>query len=274
MSQQDFDRSMNDYYRDQDHDHAPARLAERVESIPDTEPDPSHTPRGWRQHLGLWLGRDDGEMRNAGVRGTSRPTKNGRNRLMITAAGTLIAVAALALGVSFADDAALAPDDAPGAATGVVTPDDWAFFSGEMRYDGQLPSGSGSREYTENGLTVFVGPLGYAGQTFTTTDDRLTGKRSELATTILNDDDTAGSGIWMERSIIENEDGAWTCVLTNISNLEAGGLDETAQSGWCDGSGAYDGYRAYLAIGAEEGGRLSVSGFVSNADGPLLLSND
>ena len=271
MSQHDFDQLMNDYYREQSDDHAPDRLAQRVQSVPDTEPDPSITPQGWRQRLGRWQGHDDGDMRSAGVRGTSRPTKDGRNRLMITAAGTAVAIAVLALGVAFVDDATIEPDGVPGAEAEapVVVPDDWAFFTGEMRYDGQTPGGAGpSAEWEENGLTVWYEPAGYAGQTFTTTDARLTGKRSELES-VSFENGVDDSQIWTERSRIENEDGAWTCVLTQTD--VADGSTASPQSGWCEGSDAYDGYRAFMTLGegSGPGSRLSVSGFVSNGDGPI-----
>ena len=282
MSQHDFDRLMHDYYRDQDDDLAPDGLAERIESIPATEPDPSITPHSWRQRLGRWLGRDDSDTRYAGVHGRSRPTNDGRNRLMITTAGTLTAVVALALGVAFVTDVAPTQENAPGAQTEgmVVVPDDWAFFSGELILDGVVPaSGTGSRESTENGLTAFSSAIGYADQSFITSDDRLTGKRAELATTILNDDDAAGTELWLHRFTIENENGSWLCAVASVSATEPAEDEVTSMSGWCDGSDAYEGYQAYLTlenpVRATGGSRLGVNGFVSNAArDSLLLPND
>lgn len=127
MAQRDFDRLMHEYYRDQANEHAPDRLAERIESIPDNETELSITPRGWRQRLGRWLGRDDGDMRNADSRGTSRPTKDGRNRLMITV-GAATAVLALALGATLVmpqgpvDQAPAMADQTPSPGAGL--PDD------------------------------------------------------------------------------------------------------------------------------------------------------
>lgn len=278
MPQPDLDQLMHDYYRSED-DRVPARLAVRVDAIPETESVPSITPQGWRQRLGRWLVRDAGDMASAGIRGRSRPTDDGRHRLMITATGTLAAVAVLMLGVAVVNDDSQAPANVTGTETAIAVPADWAFFSGELRYDGKLPaSGTGSRERTENGLTAFSSTIGYTDQSFTTTDDRLTGKHSELATTLLSDDDD-GSVIWMRRSLIENENGAWTCLLSKVSHPAMEAPDGAPLSGWCDGSGAYDGQRAYLAMaipgfGGVGGERFDVSGFVSSAEGPLLLPND
>jgi hypothetical protein len=275
MAQQDFDRQMNDYYRNLDHDHAPDRLVERIESIPDTEPAPSYTPQRWRQRVGRWLGRDDGDMRSADVRGRSRPTKNGRNRLMITTATAAVAVAALALGVAYVDDAAITPESAPGAGAGVAVPDDWAFFTGELRYDGSWPAGVETAPYFENGLLVDWGSVGFGGQTFTTTDTRLTGTRSELEYALLSES-VGGPTLWTERSRIENEEGAWTCVLTAVSVPATEGSADLPQSGWCDGSDAYEGYRAFMTIegGGEAMDSVHVTGFVSDADVPVIPAAD
>ena len=277
MSQHEFDELMNDYYRDEGSEHAPDRLARRVQSVPDTEPDFTITPQSWRQRMGRWLGRDDGAMRSVDVRGRSRPTKDGRNRLMITAAGTAIAIAALALSVAFVDDTATTPVTAPGAEAPVVVPDDWAFFTGEMVYDGNWPTREEqpTRYKTEDGLVVSYDPFGYEGQTFTTTDPRLTGKRSELESAWF-ENGVDGAQIWTELSRIENEDGAWTCTLAQTD--AADGSTASPQSGWCEGSEAYEGYRAFMALDpvGEVGAfsKFTVTGFVSNADGPMISADD
>lgn len=61
-------------------------------------------------------------------------------------------------------------------------------------------------------------------------------------------------------------------VLTGVSVPVSEGSADPPRSGWCDGSGAYEGYRAFMTI--ETGGgpysALNVTGFVSNAQGHII----
>jgi hypothetical protein len=76
--------------------------------------------------------------------------------------------------------------------------------------------------------------------------------------------------------MIANDDGNWTCPMTFIHYLTdentAGEIEQWA--GWCEGSGAYEGLRAYLAMRQPEdissSGRQDVYGFITSGDGPPM----
>ena len=155
----------------------------------------------------------------------------------------------------------------PGAQAQVDVPDDWAFFTGTLRYDGRSlphPPYPPDEEFAENGLIVSLNS-GWQGQTFETTDPRMTGRRLERDSGF--DDLAGGASIWKTLDTIENEGGTWSCSLIGLSNGPG-----DVQGGWCEGAGAYDGLRAYLVINAiEDSGPMAtvpVMGFISNGDGP------
>lgn len=205
-------------------------------------------------------------------RGTGRP------KTMFNATKVAAAAAILTLGVGLAiSRVGLDPEPqsvAPGAEATFVVPSGGAFFTGQMRYDGRPPTDAGqTQEFEEGGLAVSYVPLGFVGQTFTTSDPRLTGTRSELDTSFISD---GAVEIWTERSVIENADGAWTCVLTSVASLESEQLPPVPLGGWCDGAGAYEGLHADMSIqtGGESGSSLPVMGFVSEAEGPLIPASE
>jgi hypothetical protein len=85
MPDQDLDRLMRDYYADEE-DRAPDRLAARIRTIPDVEPEPAPAVRRWLRRVAWW--RDD----------RPTPSKNGRHRTVKTAAVLATAILVIAIG--------------------------------------------------------------------------------------------------------------------------------------------------------------------------------
>jgi hypothetical protein len=207
----------------------------------------------------------------------------GRFTTMFTPSRIAVAVSIITLGTGLALIRAAGPAPDPGPAAPVAeasfsVPEDAAFFSGSLTYDEPPPGGSGWTKDSDTGLEVSWYDKGQPFQTLTVSDPRLTGSRVDLDFVTV----TGDSGrLWAQRSRIENTDGSWACVMTRL-DIDAPPADVTPLSGWCDGTGAYDGYSALLAIaiGSEEpmsiGGptpaeqRFPVSGFVFKGDPPLL----
>lgn len=162
--------------------------------------------------------------------------------------------------------------DTPGASP-LVIGDDWAFFSGEMKFDGV------GRDFTESfvqdGLAVDLGMTG-SGHHLVTDDPRMSGTRSDITNLFSNERENSSGNIGTSLFTIENEGGTWTCPMTFIhiatDKNEAGEIEQWA--GWCEGSGGYEGMKAYLALrqpeDAASSGRQDIYGFITSGDGPPM----
>ena len=97
----------------------------------------------------------------------------------------------------------------------------------------------------------------------------MTGART-LTTNLFSDADENGHGnVGSSLVTITNDEGAWTCPMTYIhhptSTVAEGEIEQWA--GWCEGSGAYAGLKAYLAWAYPTPG---IYGFISAGDGPPM----
>lgn len=183
---------------------------------------------------------------------------------MLTVATLTGVIAALALGAGLVVPGLVAEDEvAPaGADTGLVA-SDWAFFEGSFEGD---PERISPTEYLldQQGLQVSLGGS-YSGVSLQASDPRMDG----TWTPVINEftDPYTGDGIWSNTVTIENGDGAWTCLMTGVRN---GRQWQSSDSGWCDGSGAHAGLRAFIAW-VERPDDIEgpdVVGYVSSGDGP------
>jgi hypothetical protein len=161
-----------------------------------------------------------------------------------------------------------APSAAPGAEVPLVG-EEWAFFTGKLSFNGQPLPGT-PETYEDGGLFVSLGG-GWTGQTMQTDDPRMTGRRTELGNTFADALDNNTVAISARLVTIENDDGAWTCPMMDVEVEDVG----ASQAGWCDGVGAYEGLRAYVAFdvgdpGATAGGSIDVYGFITSGDGPPM----
>lgn len=155
-----------------------------------------------------------------------------------------------------------------------TAPADWAFFSGTMTFDGtdRAPRQS-SRD--ASGIWVDV-EFGGTGHHMVTDDPRMTGTRTDVTTLFSDAADDSTGNIGSSLITIENDDGSWTCPMTFIHMVtdrnEAGEIEQWA--GWCEGSGGYEGLKAYLAMRQPEdlasSGRQGIYGFITSGDGPPM----
>lgn len=185
-------------------------------------------------------------------------------RILTTGLVTLTLVAA---GIA----STMAQSAAPGAGS-VGEPmvgEDWAFFTGKLSFNGQPLPGT-PETYEDGGLFVSLGG-GWTAQTMQSDDPRMTGLRTELGNTFTDalDDDTVS--ISARLVTIETDEGAWACPMMDVAVADVG----ASQAGWCDGVGAYEGLRAYVAFdvgdaGATAGGSIDVYGFITSGDGPPM----
>jgi hypothetical protein len=163
-----------------------------------------------------------------------------------------------------------APSPSPTSMVG----DDWAFFTGTVDFDGQTSTGA-SEAHEDNGASVAVG-LGFRGHTMVTDDPRMNGIRSDTITLISDRADDSTANVGSALVTIANDEGTWTCPMTFIhyvtDNNAAGEIEQWA--GWCEGTRAYDGLKAYLAMRQPEdlasSGRQDVYGFITSGDGPPM----
>ena len=192
-----------------------------------------------------------------------------RSHIMSITAG-VATIAIVALGATYAfvglpdesttqQPAAIGPD---------IVGDDWSFFSGTIKFDGTpSPPIDLSNTTTQSGLIIKDG-VGWAGQTLTTTDPRMTGTRNSLDTIFTN---LAGGtvslngSIWVSATTIDAEMGSWSCRLEGVEVQE-----QSSEAGWCTGEGGLEGLRAYIAITGAEGAydTVPVLGYITNGDGP------
>jgi hypothetical protein len=163
-----------------------------------------------------------------------------------------------------------APSPPPGGMVG----NDWTFFSGTMDFDGATDSGP-IRSFLENGMAVDLG-MGFGGQTMITDDPRMSGTRTGIINLFSDRPDDSTANIGSALVTIANGEGTWTCPMTFIHHLTdknaAGEIEQWA--GWCEGTGAYEGLKAYLAMRQPEdlasSGRQDVYGFITSGDGPPM----
>jgi hypothetical protein len=107
-------------------------------------------------------------------------------------------------------------------------------------------------------------------------DPRMNGTRTDIINLFSEGPDGSKANIGSALVAIVNDEGTWTCPMTFIHHLTdksaAGEIEQWA--GWCEGSGAYEGLRAYLAMGQPEdissSGRQDVYGFITSGDGPPM----
>jgi hypothetical protein len=141
--------------------------------------------------------------------------------------------------------------------------EDWAFFSGTVT--GEASSTDPDPGYEDNGILVTLGH-GSQGDFLMTDDPRMNGTRTR--TTNLFSQDGHGN---LGRSLmtITNDEGAWTCPMTFIHQPTSRNPENEIEqwAGWCEGSGAYTGLKAYVAWAYPGHG---VYGFISSGDGPPM----
>ena len=163
--------------------------------------------------------------------------------------------------------------DTPGASPPPMVGDDWAFFSGQMEFDG---TGSAFTEsFIENGMAVDLGMTG-SGHHLVTDDPRMNGTRSDITNLFSNQRQNSSGNIGTSLFTIENDGGSWTCPMTFIhiatDKNDAGEIEQWA--GWCEGSGGYEGMKAYLALrqpeDAASSSRQDIYGFITSGDGPPM----
>ena len=187
--------------------------------------------------------------------------------MLITTSAVALAAVAL-LGATLGLPALVAdPDEAAiqaPAAAGVG--DDWAFFSGTLRFDG---TNDGYAEVQAiNGLTVQTGEA-WVDQTLTASDPRMTGTRAEVDNTYQNlsgENGGSSGAIWASMVTIEADGGRWSCQLDGLSVGSS-----SSESGWCEGLDGFAGLRAFVAfdIGDASGNdQIDVSGYITDGDGP------
>ena len=163
----------------------------------------------------------------------------------------------------------------PGAATdAALAGEDWAFFSGTVDFDGS--TGTVARQsFLDNGMSVDLG-MGFGGQVMVTDDPRMNGTRTGTINLFSDRPDDSTANIGSALVTIANDDGSWTCPMTFIHHLTdknaAGEIEQWA--GWCEGSGAYQSLKAYLALRQPEdlasSGRQDVYGFITSGEGPPM----
>jgi hypothetical protein len=177
------------------------------------------------------------------------------SRILVT---TLAIVTVLACSVSGATAQSPGPSSAPIVGEG----DGW--FSGTLTFDGeQLPAAPQSHQ--ENGVWVIVGS-GFSGQTMQSDDPRMTGKRTVYRSDFTDSLSDSTAGFTRLLAMVETVDGTWTCDLYEVWVADSG----DTQSGWCEGTGALEGLRAYVVFDlgrADPGGKLPVMGFITSRDG-------
>jgi len=72
---------------------------------------------------------------------------------------------------------------------------------------------------------------------------------------------------------ITNDEGLWTCPMTFIHYLtgRVGDSEIEQWAGWCEGSRAYEGLKAYLAYRQSiSGDGQEIYGFIFSGDGPQM----
>jgi hypothetical protein len=120
-------------------------------------------------------------------------------------------------------------------------------------------------EYEDNGISVGMGYVSQ-GDIQVTSDPRMNGTRTR--TTNLFSQDNRGN-LGSSLVTITNDQGAWTCPMTFLHQpthkVPEGEIEQWA--GWCEGSGAYVGLKAYLAWAYPADG---IYGFISAGDGPPM----
>jgi hypothetical protein len=141
--------------------------------------------------------------------------------------------------------------------------DGWAFFSGVV--EGEASSTDPAPGYDDHGMWVTLGH-GSQGDIQVTTDPRMNGTRTRI-TNLFSQDNRGNLGSSMVT--ITNDGGAWTCPMTFIHQpthkVPEGEIEQWA--GWCEGTGAYAGLKAYLAWAYPGDG---LYGFISAGDGPPM----
>jgi hypothetical protein len=219
-------------------------------------------------------------------RGPSLPRPNGRVRDLIQTERTSSMTHTLKLAAAVAALAAVGwavvgvgpqprsnQADTPGASPSLVVGDDWAFFAGQMEFDG---TGRGFTEsYIDNGMAVDLGMTG-SGHHLVTDDPRINGTRSDITNLFSNQRENSSGNIGTSLFTIENDGGSWTCPMTFIrlstDKNDAGEIEQWA--GWCEGAGGYEGMKAYLALrqpeDAASSSRQDIYGFITSGDGPPM----
>ena len=152
-----------------------------------------------------------------------------------------------------------APSPSPTSLVG----EDWAFFSGEVV--GEASNTDPEPGYDDHGILVTMG-YGSQGDALVTDDLRMNGTRTRT-TNVFSQDNHGNFGSSL--MTITNDEGAWSCPMTFIHQPTYRNAEYEIEqwAGWCDGSGAYEGLKAYMAWAFPGEG---VYGFISSGDGPPM----
>ena len=267
MPNRDFDDQMQDWYRDETRDGASHRLAERVTSIPDTEPEPITATRRWRLRLGRWFGAGPDPTRGGSDQHSPPPREDRRNRLVITTAATLtvaLAVGAGALLVAqpevddtrpadqtfqadFTSDAPPAIDDFMSGLPVWIDQCDARDVSNADRWenDVDVPDPDGhDRGVGPGGLDIMRGQAWVAdweaqAPGLGVGDPRLTGLYSET----ISVNQGAGGLLAVATGRLENDDGAWEGSYVMFSDYR----EPSQVTIQLEGEGAYDGLTALIS---------------------------
>jgi DNA-directed RNA polymerase specialized sigma24 family protein len=129
------------------------------------------------------------------------------------------------------------------------------------------------REIPVDGSEQIVGDpadgMGFAsqGDVLVTDDPRMNGTRTRTTNLFSDADDNGYGNLGSSLVTIANDEGSWMCPMTFIhyptGKSAHGEIEDWA--GWCEGSGAYAGLKAYLVFNLD-----SVGGFISSGDGPPM----
>ena len=210
----------------------------------------------------------------------SRGTNSAGRTISMTGAFKLAAAVAVFAAVGWVATGGTGPRPGPsqaGAPSASPTSpmgDDWAFFAGTVDSGGASYTDA-DPGYDDHGMWVTMGH-GSQGDTQVTNDPRMNGTRTRTINLFSDAPDDSTANIGSALVTIANDDGAWTCPMTFIHYLTdknaAGEIEQWA--GWCEGAGAYEGLKAYLAMRQPEdlasSGREDVYGFITTGDGPPM----
>jgi|EndMetStandDraft_8_1072994.scaffolds.fasta_scaffold345946_1 hypothetical protein len=156
--------------------------------------------------------------------------------------------------------------DTPSPSPTSLVGDDWAFFSGTVEQSADYSETWATSEYEDNGVLVGMG-FASQGDVLVTDDPRMNGTRTRTTNLFSDADDNGYGNLGSSLVTIANDEGSWTCPMTFIhyptGKSAHGEIEDWA--GWCEGSGAYAGLKAYLVFNLD-----SVGGFISSGDGPPM----
>lgn len=189
---------------------------------------------------------------------------------LATAAAALAAVGWIAVagsGSSPVSYQAGAPSPSPSYTAGQP----WAFVSGTVDFSEATEDAEGLG-YDEGHMWVTTG-LGSAGAVLVTDDPRMNGTRTISLNLISESADDSRANLGSALVSIANDEGAWTCPMTFIHFVTDRNADGEIEqwAGWCEGSAAYEGLKAYLAFRQADGGRgQDVYGLIIAGDQPAM----